>query len=503
MEPNQNTNAASSSSASSFVLVCCTETNFHPLGWTPSTSTTSTTSTTTTAAPTTSTTTSTTTIFTFITPFSTIVHRVYLPNSTYVYGTFTGYTEIDTDVSSSHIIKLNKNLMIDRSFEIREGLNGLMFIDLKMTKQPDNKLLVGGAFTSYNGTTAAKLVRINPNGTIDSAFNTNIGTGAPGGGDYIAHAALDSNNKIIVVGRFTTFNGVAKSRLVRLNSDGTIDNTFNVGTGFNNVSLDVDVLADNSMIVVGYFTTYQGVAKSKIVKITSTGAIDASFNVGTGLLPTGSSPFVSLARIPGETSFYVSGTITSYKGIPLANVTKLTSIGDIDPSFNPGTGFDAQVYSLEVIWGNKLLATGPFTMYNGVTNGGIVILNADGTILFNSTVTYSSPIIIGDTMFARTTDEGIKPIFVYTTTTTTTTAVPFTTAFSSIGRSSGLTACGNTVNDLFLFTLSPEIIVSTQFFTNIGATVPFLGNNLWYKNFDFNEAYQINNSGVVTAILGC
>jgi len=353
-------------------------------------------------------------VFSFITPGSTLINRIYnSDNTTYAYGTFTGYTEANVDNSSSRIIKLNKDLTIDHSFAVTTGLNGTLFLDLKITKQPDGKIIVAGTSTNYNGTAIPRLVRINTDGSIDSVFNTNLGTGAAGGSDYTARAAVDSLNRIIVAGRFTTFNGVAKNRIVRLNSDGTIDPTFVVGTGFNNVALDVDVLADDSMIVVGYFTTYQGVAKQKIVKLTSTGSIDATFVVGIGFTPTGGTNYLSLARIPGETSFYVSGYIDTYKGITLHNITKLDSVGNIDPSFNPGTGFDARTTAVEVVWGNKLLITGSFLTYNGISANGTIVLNADGTILFTSPIFYSTPIVIGDTLYGRTTDIGLHAIFKY------------------------------------------------------------------------------------------
>jgi hypothetical protein len=86
--------------------------------------------------------------------------------------------------------------------------------------------LVGGFFTQYQNVTANRLIRLNSDGSINNTLN--IGTGFNGTTTTIA---LQSENKILVGGSFTIFNGVVTNNIVRLNSDGTIDNTFDTGTG--------------------------------------------------------------------------------------------------------------------------------------------------------------------------------------------------------------------------------------------------------------------------------
>ncbi|MFM9006926.1 MAG: delta-60 repeat domain-containing protein, partial [Flavobacteriales bacterium] len=65
-------------------------------------------------------------------------------------------------------------------------------------------------------------------GTLDAGFNP--GTGA----DNIIYAtALQTDGKIIIGGQFTSYNGTTRNSIARLNADGTLDASFNPGTGAN------------------------------------------------------------------------------------------------------------------------------------------------------------------------------------------------------------------------------------------------------------------------------
>jgi uncharacterized delta-60 repeat protein len=87
--------------------------------------------------------------------------------------------------------------------------------------QPDGKILLGGAFTSFNGVTANRLIRLNNDGSIDATFNTQIAASS----GIVYSLALQSNGSIIVAGSFTKYNGVT-NRVVRLLPSGTVDTDF-------------------------------------------------------------------------------------------------------------------------------------------------------------------------------------------------------------------------------------------------------------------------------------
>ena len=125
-----------------------------------------------------------------------------------------------------------------------------------VVQQPDGKILVGGGFTTYNGATENRIIRLNSNGTKDTSFNTGTGFN-----DYVFSIALQPDGKILVGGGFTTYNGAAENRVVRLNPDGTKDNSFNTGTGFNSSVQSIALQPDGKILIGGSFITYKELPK--------------------------------------------------------------------------------------------------------------------------------------------------------------------------------------------------------------------------------------------------
>ena len=96
--------------------------------------------------------------------------------------------------------------------------------------QTDGKIIVGGSFTTWNGVARNRIIRFNVNGTVDGGFTTAIGTGP---NSLVRRIVIQSDTKIIVAGDFTLWNGVTTNRVVRLENTGAVDAAFrtNNGTG--------------------------------------------------------------------------------------------------------------------------------------------------------------------------------------------------------------------------------------------------------------------------------
>ena len=365
-------------------------------------------------------------------------------NQTYVYGTFNQYLNGTDWYPEVRLIRLNEDRTLDESFDMSTGgPNQVLYTGSSIFKQSDGKLILTGTFTTYKGTAANRIIRINNDGSIDGTFIYGTGfnnlTQSPG---------IDSLDRIIVPGKFNNYNGNTTYRIARLSSTGTFDATFVTGSGFNNTTVDVLVNADDGMYVTGYFNTYNGTGGlNGIVKLTSTGAIDGTFSSGTGFFPYLPEQPNYMARIPGETSFIVAGAFTSYNGNPYGHIIKLTSTGAVDATFaaNSGTGFDGNTYALgvNIIWGDKILVYGDFfTNYNGTPAFSAAVLNPDGTLYYAPTVYYYYPFPIGNIFYGAGYDECLVPIHTFdpsvttstsststssTSTTSTTTAIPLTT----------------------------------------------------------------------------
>jgi hypothetical protein len=145
----------------------------------------------------------------------------------------------------NRIVKLNTNGTIDNTFTTGTGFNNHVNC---VRIQPDNKILLGGLFTSYSGVTANRIIRLNSGGTIDNTFITGSGFNA-----YINSIDLQSDGKIIVLTDAnantnvqTTYSGVSYNNLIRLNTDGSIDNTFTSGVGANLGIYRTDLIVSTS-----------------------------------------------------------------------------------------------------------------------------------------------------------------------------------------------------------------------------------------------------------------
>jgi len=337
----------------------------------------------------------------------------------YCYGYFSGYYNGSYTVPGNLLVKINADLTVDTSFDIGEGFNfGIVYLGATIYQQTDGKLILSGFYTSFNGVSANRIIRLNTDGTRDFTFNT--GTGFD---NYTTKIAVEpTTGKMYVSGLYGTYNGQSSPRFIRLLADGSRDTSFVITSGFNNGSQDILINTDGTLIVLGYFSAWNDASAPKIIKLFPDGTIDNSFVLTTGF-NTGNQPNY-MARVPGEDNFFVAGAFTDYNGIPMVRITKLTQTGAIVPTseFDPGTGFDGDVGKINVIWGTKLLISGasgnvgPFTTYQGVaTNGGLILLNLNGSIFHTFSNPYDWAVPIGNNLYGQPSFGGpIEIIYTYT-----------------------------------------------------------------------------------------
>ncbi|UOR00198.1 delta-60 repeat domain-containing protein (plasmid) [Hymenobacter sp. 5317J-9] len=150
--------------------------------------------------------------------------------------------------------------------------------------QPDGKVLVGGDFTAYNGAASPRgVLRLNPDGSLDNTFNPG-GAGVDGA---VYALALQPDGKVLVGGFFVSYNGASSpDYLLRLNANGSLDTSFNPGgAGASSAVYALAVQPDGSVLVGGGFTAYNTnpAAPDYVMRLRSTGLLDTSFNpVGAG-----------------------------------------------------------------------------------------------------------------------------------------------------------------------------------------------------------------------------
>lgn len=293
---------------------------------------------------------------------------------------------------SSTVLRLNTNGTLDNTFSIPTITNGIFtYLFVKcIAVQSDDKIIIGGMWETINSVVQAGIARLNIDGTLDTTFN--VGTGISGSnlnllGNGIHAIKILSDGKIMIAGGFTSFSGSVVNDLIRLNSNGTIDTSFNSGTGFNLYALTMDIQSDNKIIVGGYFNNYSGSARNGIVRINTNGTLDTTFNIGSGI----SGFLCYTVKVLPDQKILAGGPFPSYSGSTPGRLIRINSNGSRDTTFNPGeTGFQsgssatsnftASVSTISLLPNNDILVGGSYTRYNGIITNNVTRLTYDGKL---------------------------------------------------------------------------------------------------------------------------
>jgi uncharacterized delta-60 repeat protein len=291
-------------------------------------------------------------------------------------GDFTQYNA----TTYNRIIRLQPDGSVDATFSIGTGFNSRVY-DLDV--QSDGRILCVGAFTSYNGTPANRIIRLNADGSVDGTFVYGTGfTIAPVFGALNVQAQnvlVLASGKIMVVGGMNDYNGTAINGICRLNTNGSIDGTFSAG-GVNvaggEFCWSIAEQVDGKYIVGGNYTQFNAVPKNSIVRLNTGGSIDGTFG-GTGFSTSSGTLDVD---IQSDGKIVVCGGFGSYSGTTANNIVRINTNGTIDTSFVIGTGFDLPTRNAVIYSSGEIVIGGQFTTYQGVASNRIIKLNADGSI---------------------------------------------------------------------------------------------------------------------------
>jgi uncharacterized delta-60 repeat protein len=208
---------------------------------------------------------------------------------------------------------------VDLSFDPGSGVNGPV---QAVAVQPDGKVIIAGQFTTVKGLARSKVARLNADGSGDSSFNAGTGTG--GWEDYAHAVALQSDGKILIAGTFSTVNGTNRNNLARMNADGSLDGSFNPGSGVNGPISAVALQPDGKVLIGGDFTTVNGTNRNRIARLDADGGLDVSFDPGTG-----ADGVVRALALQPDGNVLLSGDFTSVNGMLRPHVARL--FGDSAP----------------------------------------------------------------------------------------------------------------------------------------------------------------------------
>lgn len=275
--------------------------------------------------------------------------------------------------------------------------NGLV---LASALQPDGKLVIVGNFTTLqpNGAATAtvrnRIARLNPDGSLDTGFN-------PDADGQVNCVLIQSDGHILIGGSFKNLNSttgaVSRFAFARLNANGTVDTSFNVGVMGDFVestmlATKVNVIVeqlDGRILVGGEFVKVQGqgssvsVARRNLVRFNADGSIDNTFVVNANNV-------VSSIALQRDGKILVGGGFTtllvgsSQDSVTRNRVARLTQAGAVDAGFNPNANnLVAQIIVQpdgRILLGGNFTTLQPNDAESATTRNYIARLYTDGTI---------------------------------------------------------------------------------------------------------------------------
>ncbi|MDA1277691.1 MAG: hypothetical protein O2960_27140 [Verrucomicrobia bacterium] len=252
--------------------------------------------------------------------------------------------------------------------------------------QPDGKVLAAGVFARTDSAAPDQIIRLNSDGSRDPSFT--MTRGASGGGIFAME--IQPDGKILIGGEFTTVGTSERAGIARLNPDGSLDVSFNPGSGvegsFSPGVYSIAIQGDGKIFIGGNYESVDGVSRSAIARLQSNGILDATFDPGFGLASADTSfrvPWVSDMKLQADGKIVIVGQFTEVDGWNRVNIARLNSAGTVDPAFDPGTGATGQSASVEAVAiqsDGKIVIGGDFTQVNRVARIALARLNADGSV---------------------------------------------------------------------------------------------------------------------------
>ena len=228
-------------------------------------------------------------------------------------------------VAHNNVARLSSDGELDSTF-VKPNVDRTV---ISMALQNDGKILIGGFFTSVNGVARNTIARLNANGTLDTGFNPIIGGGF---GTDVSEIVIQDGGKILIGGSFNEVDGVSRTSLARLNSNGTLDTGFNpLLERSNGLTPKVDSIAlqnDGKIVISGLFDIANGEARQNFARLNSNGTLDTGFNVNLD----GAALHIVVQR---DNKIMIGGTFNQVNGAARRYIARVNSNGTLDTAFNP------------------------------------------------------------------------------------------------------------------------------------------------------------------------
>jgi uncharacterized delta-60 repeat protein len=310
----------------------------------------------------------------------------------------------------NRIARLNSNGSLDTSFDPGVGADGVVYT---FTVRPDNSIFIGGNFANYNGVPRRNIALIGTDGHLDTGFTPTNSIG------FAYSIVPNTDGTVLVAGSILTIIDPIRDTLLLFSANGTLNPGLNLNsTGFG-ATRALAVQPDGSLLVAGNFGRVNGTSRLRVARINTNGTLDSTFNPGTAnpnpisallLQPDGrilvgsgtvvrlngdgstDTSFTQAASVPSRSiraiamqpdgKILISYTIALLGQPDAGDISRLNPDGSLDASFD---GLALPFEAIAVLPDGKILAGGPVGFaYVGSgmdpeIHNGIFRLNADGS----------------------------------------------------------------------------------------------------------------------------
>jgi uncharacterized delta-60 repeat protein len=305
-------------------------------------------------------------------------------NKILVGGGFDFYNGLPT---ARKIARLNADGSLDATLSAVAYAAGFNNDVYHIVPLSDGKILVGGVFTQYNSDFHRGLIRLNNNGSIDTSLSAVAGSSRFfslfGNNGQASQILVEPDNKMVIGGYFVSYNSQTHSNFIRLNYDGSIDTSLSAVAGSSRFNMPAYMYSivkglNDSYMLGGQFTLYNGQSHNRFIRLNYDGSIDASLSAVAGGSRFNNTVYSIVLQ--SDNKILVGGDFTTYNAQTHGGIIRLNYDGSVDTSLVTGTGFGGGVRKILLLNNGKILVGGIFTNYNGEPLRGVALLNSNGTL---------------------------------------------------------------------------------------------------------------------------
>jgi uncharacterized delta-60 repeat protein len=268
------------------------------------------------------------------------------------------------------IARLNADGTLDGSFDHISG-TGLTGIVNCIGVQADGKVLIGGYFWGYDGVYRPGLARLNTDGSLDTSFDPGLDHEEAS----VYSITVQPDGNVVFGGAFLEVHGSSRNSIARVNGDGSLDESFNPGSGPNDSVFAITLQPDGKVLIGGLFRTVVGTPRNRIARLNANGSLDGSFDTDSA-----DRPEVFALALQPDGKVVVGGRDLLGTRSTYDVLVRLTTDGSRDNTFIAGGGIEGAVTSMIIQPDGKLVVGGSFRFINGKRSRLIARLNVDGSL---------------------------------------------------------------------------------------------------------------------------